>query len=148
MSDQHWHGLIGTHLDREAVHLNATHPMPTAHEARDMIVQAVKLLAETMPFIAPLADEMASVPAEDCHAILLTAGFTVLPCAGSEESECMKTVDREAEEMVKAYEVKQVMRAMSASPDGLPPEYQQITEEFVTGVGDRVLEGPEPGFYL
>jgi hypothetical protein len=101
-----------------------------------------------MPSIAMPVEEIAAMPAEGCHAIIQTAGFAVLPCTGSEESECMVAVGREAEEMVKAYEVKQVIEAVSALSGGLPPEYQQLIKEFVTGTTAEPDDGPEPGGYL
>jgi hypothetical protein len=148
MSEPHWHALIGSHLDKEAVQLNATPPLPSAQEAQGRIVHAARFIAEAMPSVAMPVEEIAAMPAEGCHIIIQTAGFTVLPCTGSEESECMVVVDREAEEMVKAYEVKQVIAAVSALSGGLPPEYQQLIKEFVSGATAEPDDGPEPGGYL
>lgn len=122
MSNQHWHGLIGSHLNEPDVLLRATAPVTTAHEARELIVLAVRTLAQTFPFVAPLADDIAASRPEDCHALLGTAGFTVLPCNGSEESECVRTVDSEAGAMIKAWEVQTLMEMMSDTAERPPDD--------------------------
>jgi hypothetical protein len=136
---EHWHVLIGSHLDREAVQLDATPALDTAEEARKVLLDGVATIcADAPPLYAGLiAEHIASMPAENCHALFGSAGFTVTSCSGGSEDACIQRLDREADEMIGAYNTKQMAKGLFI---------EQIVNGIMAGMADRPDD--EPGGYL
>lgn len=155
---EHWHAVIGTRLDETHVHLRATQPLPSASEARSHIIDTLRCIAADVPSLAQVVADLDRRPAENCRCLLATSAMAVISCAGDTIDDCRKTIDARADEMIRAFHMKEALKAeMSAlasiaAPASLADLLAGIDalESLMKEAGQEADDDPHPptGFYL